>query len=36
MENLTKDIESKIDNARKLISYKTSKPYKNKVLKAQQ
>lgn len=34
--NLNKEIETKIDTARELIKYKTSKPYKNKVLKEQQ
>jgi hypothetical protein len=34
--NLNKDIENKINIAYKLVEYKTSKPYKNKILKEQQ
>lgn len=34
--NLNKDIENKIAVAHELIEYKTSKPYKNKILKEQQ
>ena len=33
---LTKDVEKKIDSAKKVVEYKTSRAYKNKVLKEQQ
>lgn len=36
IKNLTKEVEIKIDYSKKIIEYKTSKAYKNKILKEQQ
>jgi hypothetical protein len=36
IENLTIKLESEIESAKKVIEYKTSKAYKNRILKEQQ
>ena len=36
IKKLTTDVEEKIESAKKIIEYKTSKAYKNKILKEQQ
>lgn len=36
IKKLTKNVELKIDDAKKIIEYKTSKAYRNKILKEQQ
>lgn len=36
IKNITEKVDNRIDEAKKIIEYKTSKAYKNKVLKEQQ